>query len=179
VSPRDLLPSGLQTRILYAIFTSPMRATCPIRLIILDYITLMICGEHYNLLSSSWYNFLLLPPSSYLLALPPKHCPLCPDLKHTQFSPRWGLASTTPSLISRLLKIQSTNCVASHTFTPVSADILTLTIKIEMWQNGMHTIYSFLKCQTLSYRNKHSIKFSFKTWPRSVLQLWQFLFLDV
>jgi len=40
--PRSLFPSGFPTKILYAFFISPVRATCPIHIIPLDLISLLI-----------------------------------------------------------------------------------------------------------------------------------------
>jgi hypothetical protein len=47
--PSGLFPPGFPTNILYALFFSPIRATCPAPLILLDLIILIILGEKCKL----------------------------------------------------------------------------------------------------------------------------------
>ena len=51
--PNGLLPSSFPSKTLYTPLSSPIRATCPAHLILLDFITRTILGEKYK--SFSWW----------------------------------------------------------------------------------------------------------------------------
>jgi hypothetical protein len=64
--PSGLFPPGFPTKTLHTFVSSPMRATCPAHLILVDLISLILSGEEYKIWSSSlcnFFNLLLLHPS--------------------------------------------------------------------------------------------------------------------
>ena len=66
--PSGLFPSGFLSKTLYTHHSSPIRATCPAHLILLDFITRTILGEEYKSFSSSLCNLLHSPVTSSLLS---------------------------------------------------------------------------------------------------------------
>ena len=62
-----LLPSGFPTKTLYTPLSSPIRATCPTHLVLLDFITRTILGEEYKSFSSSLCNLLHSPVTFVVL----------------------------------------------------------------------------------------------------------------
>ena len=55
--PSGLFSSGFPTKTLYTPLSSPIRATCPAHLILLDFITRTILGEEYKTFISSLCNY--------------------------------------------------------------------------------------------------------------------------
>ena len=65
--PSGLFPSGFPAKTPYTTLSSPIRATCPAHLILLDFITRTILGEEYKSFSYSLCSLLHFPVTSTLL----------------------------------------------------------------------------------------------------------------
>ena len=65
--PSGLFPSGFPTKTLYTPLISPIRATWPPQLILINFITKIILGEKYRSFSSTLFSFQHIPLTSSLL----------------------------------------------------------------------------------------------------------------
>ena len=82
--PSSFLPSCLPTKTQYPPFLSPIRATRTIHLIIIDFITRMICGDDHQSWSFSLCSVFQSPlPTSFL---GPKYLPQQDFLQHPRCS---------------------------------------------------------------------------------------------
>ena len=94
--PSGLFHSGSPNKTIYTPFLSPIRATCPVHLILLNFITWTIFGEAYRSLSTSLGSFLCSPVN--LVPLKPIYSTQHPILIHTQptFLPQCERTCFTP-----------------------------------------------------------------------------------
>ena len=99
--PGGLLPSGFPIKALYTPLLSPIRATWPAHLILLDFSTRKILGEECKSLSSSLFSFSQFP--FYLVSLTHKYSPKRPILKqpHPTFLSQYKRPSFTPAQKNR------------------------------------------------------------------------------
>ena len=95
--PSGLFPLGFPIKTLYSPLISPICATCPTHLILLDLMTRIIFSDEYKSLSASVYSLL------HLVPLRPKYPPQDSILQHPQptFLPQYERLSITPIQTNR------------------------------------------------------------------------------
>ena len=117
----DICPSGSPTKTLYMTPHSPICATCPVHLILLDSITQTILSEQYRSLSSSLCSFL--------------HCPVTLSILVPNI-----LLNTLNSNIFSLRSSLKVNGQVSHPYKPtgkiISLYILIFNFWIANWKTN-------------------------------------------
>jgi hypothetical protein len=107
--PSGLSPSGFPHQDPIRPLSSPIRATCPAHLILLDFITGTILGEGYRSFSSSLCNLLHSPVTSSLIA---------PNIFHnTIFSDTLRLRLLQYAILSSIDRIETSDRYVDFKFT--------------------------------------------------------------
>ena len=92
-----LFPSSFSTKTPYVTLLSPIRATCPVHISLLDFITRIIFGQEYRSLSFSLCSFLHFPVISSLLGPNILLSYLFSDYSHPKFFPQCERLRFTPT----------------------------------------------------------------------------------
>ena len=129
---------------MYTPLLSPIHATCPAHLILLDLITWTVLGEEYRSLSSSSCSFLHSPVTSYLLG---------PNFLHsTLFSKTLSLCSSRRATKFHTHTKRKVKCMQTHYKQNV---LLSLYIRLENWRSALH-VFSCLCISCIYFYNADS-----------------------